>query len=201
MVQLGRRIKVLYIVSRLRCHGPISQLYNLIKYMDKQAFDITILTLSPEAKDSRLPEFRGLGIKCHSLRLSRSTGQGFGARYEYWSMALELIGESPIIGHGFGQELILFERVRGEGMCHNAFLSVGIEGGLLGLLLFILPLVTIIRYFWRRFRNRRHHDIAVVCLAFMAALIIMSMTQSVLYWYKSHTIALALIISVIGFED
>lgn len=71
MIKPEQRIKVLYVVSRLRQHGPISQLYNIVNYLDKEIFTPIILTLSPEANDSRLADFLDIGVEYYSFDLSR----------------------------------------------------------------------------------------------------------------------------------
>jgi len=66
--------KILYIVSTLKNTGPTNQLYNIIRFIDKNIFSPSILTLSPEPIDSRIEEFKQLGIKVDSLNLSRFAG-------------------------------------------------------------------------------------------------------------------------------
>ena len=91
MPETRQKIRILHIVSRLRHHGPISQLYNLIKHMDRRAFSNAVLTLSPEAEDSLLPEFHNLDIGLYSLGLSRSTGILLGRR-----LLREFLVEHPV---------------------------------------------------------------------------------------------------------
>lgn len=66
--------KVLYIVSTLKRSGPTSQLYNLVKYLDRGQFEPHILTLSPEPNDSRWKDYEAIGVSLYSLRLSRFLG-------------------------------------------------------------------------------------------------------------------------------
>lgn len=65
------RYKILYIVSTLKRSGPTNQLYSLIKFLDKNVFEPTILTLSHEEKESRYEDFVKLGVSISSLNLSR----------------------------------------------------------------------------------------------------------------------------------
>ncbi|TMP02600.1 glycosyltransferase [Pseudoalteromonas sp. S3178] len=68
------KTKILYVVSNLRRTGPVNQLLNIINNLDKNIFDCTVLTLSPEPvneKESRLIDYNESGIKVHSLNLSR----------------------------------------------------------------------------------------------------------------------------------
>ena len=67
--------KILYIVSTLKKTGPIVVLANIVKYLDRNQFEPTILTLSVESNDSLVNYFVDeLGIKVDSLKLSRIEG-------------------------------------------------------------------------------------------------------------------------------
>jgi glycosyltransferase involved in cell wall biosynthesis len=62
--------KILYLISKLRRCGPVNQLYYIIKYLDKKAFEPIILTLFPESDKSMADEFLSLGVK---IQCSAST--------------------------------------------------------------------------------------------------------------------------------
>lgn len=64
-------IKILYIVSTLKRSGPTSQLYNLIRHLDRGHFEPYLVTLSSEPSDSRWNEFEPLDVKLCSLDLAR----------------------------------------------------------------------------------------------------------------------------------
>ena len=85
------KIRILYLVSRLQRHGPIFQLYNIIKYLDRSSFDPHLVTLSPETSSSLLPAFKRIDVECSSFGLSRLTGVIFGAK----SMK-KLLEENPV---------------------------------------------------------------------------------------------------------
>ena len=74
------RIRILYLVSRLRRVGPIFQLYNIIKNLDMDKFVPHIITLSPERIVSLLDRFKSIDVQCNSIGLSSTTGMIFGAR-------------------------------------------------------------------------------------------------------------------------
>lgn len=67
-------IKVLYIVSTLQRTGPTNQLYNIIKFLDRNKFAPFILSLSDEPKDTRRSDFKALNIDMQNLKLSRIEG-------------------------------------------------------------------------------------------------------------------------------
>lgn len=74
------KINLLYLVSRLRRQGPIFQLYNILKYLDRDKFQPYVLTLSPEASESYLSAFKKINVQCHSLGLSRIAGMILGPK-------------------------------------------------------------------------------------------------------------------------
>ncbi|MBA7611921.1 D-inositol-3-phosphate glycosyltransferase [subsurface metagenome] len=74
------RINICYLVSRLRWHGPIFQLYNIIKHFDRRLFSPLIITLSPEAPDSLLSLFTENDVKIISISLSRMSGMFLGPK-------------------------------------------------------------------------------------------------------------------------
>lgn len=63
-------IKVLYLISSLRKCGPTNQLYNLIKYLDREKYDPQIFTLSKEGDRSIYDDFVRLSVpvKCLDIR-------------------------------------------------------------------------------------------------------------------------------------
>lgn len=67
-------IKILYVTSTLQSCGPTNQLFNLIKYLDRDAFAPQIITLSPEPSDSRKADFASIRCPVCSLGLSRLQG-------------------------------------------------------------------------------------------------------------------------------
>lgn len=135
---------------------------------------------------------------CGAVRIDLSTGEGLSDHHIRWYSGLFLTAQSPIWGYGFGQELSLFKTVFGGGSSQNTFLSVCVEGGILGLLLFAWPLVYMGRHLWK-FSHGRFYDIqAVICFAFLIGFLVLGMTQSTLYWHKSQMLLLSLILVYIG---
>ena len=75
-----KKIDIAYLVSRLCRQGPFFQLYNIIKYLDRSRFHPRIITLSPEAPDSLMDDFKREGVDCTSLSLSRKTDMLLGPK-------------------------------------------------------------------------------------------------------------------------
>jgi len=73
-----KKIKLVYIVSTLGRTGPTRQLFNLIKYLDRDQFQASVITLSPNPPDNVEKDFLDLGITVNSLALSRLAGVFFG---------------------------------------------------------------------------------------------------------------------------
>ena len=57
-----KKIKLCYVISSLSNQGPPNVLYNLIQYLDFDKFEVSIITMVPEQKISRLDEFKALPI-------------------------------------------------------------------------------------------------------------------------------------------
>lgn len=67
--------KILYIVSTLKKGGPVNIIKNIIRYLDRDFFDVIILTLSKEPKNSDKDFFENnLKVKVYSLNTSRVKG-------------------------------------------------------------------------------------------------------------------------------
>lgn len=72
------RIKVLYLVSTLAQSGPTTQLWYIIKHMNRDLFEPIVVTLSPEPDNTLFTRFVDAGVLCISLGLSRLSGCIFG---------------------------------------------------------------------------------------------------------------------------
>jgi O-antigen ligase len=76
-------------------------------------------------------------------RLSRAhTGSG---RFDLWQYSWSLISEQPVFGYGLNQTRVLLASFRAVHSTHNNFLEIMIEGGFVGLLLYLFFLFTVIR--------------------------------------------------------
>ena len=71
---MGNIIKIAYLISTLKRCGPVNVLYDIIRHIDRNKFNIEIINLSPESQDSRLEEFYDLEINIVQLNLSRIKG-------------------------------------------------------------------------------------------------------------------------------
>ncbi len=99
------------------------------------------------------------------------------ARTSRWELALEVIRESPLVGHGFGTS----DEV-GFGV-HNTFLSIWIELGSLGLLLWVAAILTVV---WTAIRTVRvatgtAEGLAVLALSWIGVSLAGALVESKLY--------------------
>ncbi len=94
-----KKIKIVYIVSSLKRTGPINILYGIVRNLNKDLFDIYIITLSHEHSKSREKDFLQLGVKIKKLNLTRLRMQIYG-RYKLFRI-IEDIQPDIIHSHGF----------------------------------------------------------------------------------------------------
>lgn len=67
-------ISIVYIVSTLKRAGPVIQLYNIIKYLDRNIFKPHIICLSPEDSSTMQKAYQALNLDIYNLKLSRLEG-------------------------------------------------------------------------------------------------------------------------------
>jgi O-antigen ligase len=127
-----------------------------------------------------------------------ATGEGFSHRFERWDMAFQAIQSAPFLGQGFGQELDYLSLIGSEGRAHDAYLTVWIELGLAGLLLFLAAIFQYVRAGWFLFGSPRFQLQGALILALILALGLDSLGLSTLYWEKLPTIALSIAMAVVG---
>ncbi len=69
------KIKIAYVISTLWRCGPSIQLKNILRHMDYDRFEVSIITLSPERKDdSLIGEIECLPPRIYPLNMSRILG-------------------------------------------------------------------------------------------------------------------------------
>lgn len=63
-------MNVLFVISHLRCGGPVDVVYNISKHLIGKSVNVAILTLRPESCNSKIEDFRALGIDIIQLDMS-----------------------------------------------------------------------------------------------------------------------------------
>ncbi len=70
----GGRLRLLYVTSTFRSCGPTFQLINILRHVDYDRFEVSVVTLSPETDDSIIDRIGDLPIGIRSLKLGRISG-------------------------------------------------------------------------------------------------------------------------------
>jgi O-antigen ligase len=130
--------------------------------------------------------------------LDVSTGEGLSSRFSRWGMAIQAIETKPLTGHGFGQELCYLTQIGSEGVAHDDYLTVWLELGLGGLLLFLVVIFQFVRVGLQLCRKPQFQRYGALILAVIAALCLDSLGLPTLYWEKLPTITLSLAIALVG---
>jgi O-antigen ligase len=127
-----------------------------------------------------------------------TTGEGFSERFDRWDMAVQGIQDRPWMGQGFGQELMYLTQIGSEGVAHNDCLTIWLELGLGGLLLFLATIFQFVRAGCHLYGKPPCQRQGALILAVTFALCLDSLGQPTLYWEKLPTIALSLAVAVAG---
>jgi O-antigen ligase len=139
--------------------------------------------------------------------INLATGEGLSHRLDRWQLTFQGIRKNPLLGQGFGQELDYLTLLGSEGRAHNTYLTVWLELGSGGLLLFLAVIFQFARAGFSLYRNPQFQSQGALILALTFALSLDSLGLETLYWEKLPTIAMALAIAVLGvcerngFED
>jgi O-antigen ligase len=113
-------------------------------------------------------------------------------------MAIQAIETKPLTGHGFGQELCYLTQIGSEGVAHDDYLTVWLELGLGGLLLFLVVIFQFVCAGLQLCRKPQFQRYGALILAVIAALCLDSLGLPTLYWEKLPTITLSLAIALVG---
>lgn len=82
-----KKIKILFLSSSLENSGPVNVLFNIIKYLDREKMDVTILSLGHSKNKSRKEEFKALVglnvVELHYKNICQSFCQYFNFMNSY----------------------------------------------------------------------------------------------------------------------
>jgi glycosyltransferase involved in cell wall biosynthesis len=96
-------IKIFYVISSLRRCGPVSQLYNTVKFLDRSGFLPVIVTLSAEGECSMAGEFYDLGVR---IETSGFSGPDIVSCLRRVNRLADDIGADIIHSHGVRPDII-----------------------------------------------------------------------------------------------
>jgi O-antigen ligase len=138
------------------------------------------------------------GLLENATTVNVTTGEGFSSRFKRWDLAFQAIQTKLFVGQGFGQEWTYLSLIGSEGRAHNDYLTVWLELGLGGLLLFVGATFQFVRAGFFLYRHPRFQLQGALMMALILALGLDSFGLPTLYWEKLPTIALSLAIAVAG---
>lgn len=73
-----KKKRIMYLVANLKKCGPINVLYNIVKFINKQIYDVYIVSLSPEGENPMEIKFKELNCKIYNLNLNRVSSIFYG---------------------------------------------------------------------------------------------------------------------------
>ena len=100
-------------------------------------------------------------------------GDASNGRFDLWKNAVDLFLESPLLGHGVG----FFEKVNDSYYPHQFFLQVLCEFGIIGSIIFLMPLFYKVRNI---FRNEMSQGIILYSAYFIYSFTQLMFSSS--YW-------------------
>lgn len=98
MTVKNKKIKIVYVISVLANHGPINILFNIIKHIDFNIFDVKLITLRPEEEESRIEEFKKFPIEIIQLNIE-SKIRNLPIIYSKFKSIIKLINPDIIHSH------------------------------------------------------------------------------------------------------
>jgi O-antigen ligase len=111
-------------------------------------------------------------------------------RPKIWTIALERIAEAPLLGHGYGREIVA-PAFQGEmpqdgnrpelRHAHNAFLDVALQLGLAGEAIFLAILAILVLEFARALRQRESCPAGILGLAVIGGFVTKNLTDDFFY--------------------
>jgi O-antigen ligase len=136
--------------------------------------------------------FAGLGF---FLELA-GRGEGASGRDVIWLAAINLIQDSPVLGHGFGSDTESLGALHWATTFHNGYLEIGVKQGFVGLLFFLL---VIFKVFKRLLAAKFNTEVRIILFAFMASYLVYNLAESaVLVARNPMWIMLLVLVSTIG---
>ena len=95
----GKKIKLIYVISTFRKCGPIIRLIDILRYINYDKFDVSVVTLSPEnSYNTLIDEIESFPVRIYCLNLGRISGQL--RLKKMFKFSIDLI--QPDLIHSFG---------------------------------------------------------------------------------------------------
>lgn len=100
-----------------------------------------------------------------------------GQRFDWWINSLQLIKDNPVIGHGTGSfkevhdKFIANSQVKKTDNPHNEFLLIGVQLGIIGVLLFLLLFLFQVLYSFKLEKPEKYFAQGIIVAMFIGCLI------------------------------
>lgn len=111
---MKKKIKIVYIINSLKIGGPVNMLHNLVKYIDKDKFEISIITIK-ECDENIKKDFSE--IDCTIIELKK---EGFIKTVKTIKEEVKKINPDIVHSHG-GKADLINSRIKGT---HKSFATV-----------------------------------------------------------------------------
>jgi O-antigen ligase len=106
--------------------------------------------------------------------------ESFNSRTELWSLAMDAVHDRPLFGWGMSAARGIFYDEIGLGGGHNAFVNVLVDGGFVGLLIFVLLLLELAVQLIARARRREARADAGMLLGLVTLLVVDGLTAEMM---------------------
>jgi O-antigen ligase len=106
--------------------------------------------------------------------------ESFNSRTELWSLAMDAVHDRPLFGWGMSAARGIFYDEIGLGGGHNAFVNVLVDGGFVGLLIFVLLLLELAVQLIARARLREARVDAGMLLGLVTLLVVDGLTAEMM---------------------
>jgi len=118
-----------------------------------------------------------------ATKIDISSGEGFHGRFLLWNQALELIGKSPIFGHGLSTEGALYVKYFSGALSHDLYLHYMIELGFIGFSMFLIAVIYLL-YNKYLLSKRKKEFLYRVQMAVLISFLVADISGQLLYLNK-----------------
>lgn len=185
--RLTNAIVVIVLVSTLSITGYVAAFLYAIYKLPKWGVAVLLALVMISSIGFSLSQ--GDADQIYEERVSRiETGSG---RWDIFEFVIDRIRENPL-GYGLAQARIVLEKFHIDGYqsAHNNLLEVGLEGGVLGGILYIASCVSLLLYLYQN--KKMSKETRRIALLWFAQLFVLGMSNLMIY-VEIYVLAFALL--------
>lgn len=161
-------IGMTFLISRLAMQKSPAHSLILALFIFISSFIIFSFTDIPNILFNRIPVLERL-VSTEAINYSSG-------RIESWASVIQQIGERPLFGYGFGMdaigEYVINRRYSQDIGVHNSYLSITYQLGIIGLMMFVVPIVfLLVRSILSTLRDREDGFIYVLQAVVISGLV------------------------------